>query len=111
MNLKAGSALYVRIDYKVKGKTESEQDIMDSMAYLQSLTQERNFLVGIFGDMEQMQEHAEHEISDTDGIAMALFEAESLEEAKEISNKDPLIERGFYRCQVQKWNIMISSKG
>ena len=111
MDLKAGSVLYVRIDYKAGEREAAEQDALDSMAYLQSLAQERYLLVGLFGDFENMEACADCEMSDTAGVAMAIFEAKDLEEAKEISNKDPLIQRGFYRCEVQKWNLMITSNG
>ena len=101
MNLKEGSVLYVRIDYKAGEKSETEQDAMDSMNYLQNIAKERYLVAGLFGDME------------TEKIdrAMILFEAKDLEEAKKIANNDPIIERGFYRCQLYKWNVMLLSEG
>lgn len=101
MNLKEGTALYARIDYKVEDKNETEQDGMDSVEYLQRIAAERTLIAGIFGDME---------IGNIDG-AMILFEANDLEEAKKIAQGDPIIERGFYRCEVYKWNLMLSSDG
>ncbi|GLC78337.1 hypothetical protein LBYZC6_04510 [Lacrimispora brassicae] len=70
------------------------------MEYLQSIAQERYFLAGIFGNME---------MKDMNG-AMILFEAKDFEEAQRIANNDPLIERGFYRCEVYQWNLMFLSE-
>ena len=100
MNLKEGSMLYVRIDYKAGEKDETEQDAMDSMDYLQNIAKERYLVAGLFGDME---------IEKIDG-AMILFEAKDLEEAQKIANNDPIIVRGFYKCQLYKWNVMFLSK-
>lgn len=101
MDLKEGSILYVRIDYKTGEKEATDQDAQDSMEYLQSIGRERYLLAGVFGDMEL------GEI----GGAMILFEAKDLEEANNIANNDPIIKRGFYRYELHKWNLMISSEG
>lgn len=100
MKLKEGSTIYVRIDYKIGDKHETEKDAQDCMDYLQSLAKERYLIAGMLGDMERMQ---------IDG-AMLLFEAKDLEEAKEIANNDPIIERGFYRCEVYQWNVVLLSE-
>lgn len=100
MNLKEGSILYVRIDYKTGDKEETQQDALDSMEYLQRIAQERYLLAGIFGNME---------MENMDG-AMILFEAKDFEEAQRIANNDPLIKKGFYRCGVHQWNLMILSE-
>ena len=100
MKLKEGSVLFVRIDYAVEGKEVAHQDIMDSMAYLQGLAAQRYLLAGVLGDMET---------NAIDG-GMALYEAKDLEEAKKLAREDPLISRGFYRAEVQKWNLMILSQ-
>ncbi len=41
MTLAEGSVLYVRIDSKAGTMQESEQDAMDSMAYLEKIARER----------------------------------------------------------------------
>ncbi|MDH6364149.1 uncharacterized protein YciI [Enterococcus sp. PF1-24] len=99
MKLKEGSTLYIRIDYKIEDKQETEQDGQDCMAYLQSIAKERYLMAGLLGNME-----TEH----IDG-AMLLFEAKDLAEAQEIANNDPIIQRGFYRCEVKQLNIMLVS--
>jgi len=100
MKLQEGSILYARIDYRIEGKEADYQDIHDSMAYLQDIAKERYFLAGVFGDIKA---------GNIDG-AMALYEAKSLEEAQKIAQDDPLIARGFYRCEIFKWNLMILSE-
>lgn len=99
MKLKEGSVLYVRIDYKIGEQVESEQDAMDCMEYLEKIAKERYLVAGVFGDMEKEEMNG----------AMMLFEASSLEEAKEITEKDPIIERGFYRYELYHWNVMLVS--
>jgi uncharacterized protein YciI len=73
---------------------------MDSMEYLQKIAAERYLAAGVFGNME---------LGTMDG-AMVLFEAKNLAEAQKIANDDPIIQRGYYRCDVYQWNVMLLSK-
>ena len=57
-------------------------------------------MAGVFGDMD----------IGIIGGAMVLFEAKDLEEAEKIANSDLIIERGFYRYEIYKWNLMVLSK-
>ena len=100
MNLKEGSVLYARIDYKIGDRQETEQDAMDSMEYLQKIAAERYLAAGVFGNMA---------LGTMDG-ALVLFEAKDLAEAQNIANDDPIIQRGYYRCDVYQWNVMLLSK-
>ena len=100
MNLKEGSVLYARIDYKIGDRQETEQGAMDSMEYLQKIAAERYLAAGVFGNMD---------LGTMDG-AMVLFEAKDLAEAQKIANDDPIIQRGYYRCDVYQWNVMLLSK-
>ena len=101
MSLKEGSVLFARIDYKIGDSQETEQDAIDSMEDLQKIARERYLAAGVFGNME---------LGTMDG-AMVLFEAKDLEEAQKIANDDPIIQRGYYRCDVYQWNVMLLSKG
>ena len=101
MSLKEGSVLFARIDYKIGDSQETEQDAIDSMEYLQKIARERYLAAGVFGNME---------LGTMDG-AMVLFEAKDLAEAQKIANDDPIIQRGYYRCDVYQWNVMLLSKG
>ena len=100
MNLKEGSVLYVRTDCRASIEEVTEEVAMASMVYLQTLAKERFLVAGCFGNME---------LCDVDG-AMVLFEAEDMEEAKRLSDKDPVIQGGFYRYEIQKWNIMLATQ-
>ena len=100
MSLKEGSVLFARIDYKIGDSQETEQDAIDSMEYLQKIARERYLAAGVFGNME---------LGTMDG-AMVLFEAKNLAEAQKIANDDPIIQRGYYRCDVYQWNVMLLSK-
>ncbi len=91
------SVLYIRTDYKLDDRVVSEEAAMASMNYLQQTANERYLLAGVFGDMET---------EEVDG-AMILFEAKDLEEAKQISDEDPIIKSGFYRYELQRWNLMV----
>ena len=101
MSLKEGSVLFARIDYKIGDSQETEQDAIDTMEYLQKIARERYLAAGVFGNME---------LGTMDG-AMVLFEAKDLEEAQKIANDDPIIQRGYYRCDVYQWNVMLLSEG
>jgi len=94
MQLKRGSKLYVRIDYKIWGKDMSHQDFQDHLNYLKNIARERYFIGGGF--------------SNTDG-GMCLFEAENFEDAQNINKNDPIIERGLYRYELLEWNLVILS--
>ena len=95
MYFKKGSILYVRIDYKVGEKEMTQQDFQDHLTYVTNSAKERYLLGGGFGNI--------------DG-GMILFEAENLEEAQRIANSDPIIERGIYRCDVYKWELVVLSE-
>ena len=97
MQVNENTKLYVRTDYKLDEKEVSETEAMASMAYLQQLASERYLLAGVFGDMETEK---------VDG-AMILFAANDLEEAKRISDEDPIIKGGFYRYELKRWNLMV----
>ncbi|MBO1305195.1 hypothetical protein JZO70_03410 [Enterococcus sp. 669A] len=91
------SVLYVRTDYKLDDRVVSEAEAMASMDYLQQTANERYLLAGVFGDMETEEVDR----------AMILFEAKDLEEAKQISDEDPIIKGGYYRYELKRWNLMV----
>ncbi|MGM0213743.1 YciI family protein [Enterococcus sp. AZ109] len=91
------STLYVRTDYKLDDREVSEEVAMASMAYLQQMAKERYLLAGVFGNLEA---------EEVDG-AMLLFAANDLEEAERISDEDPIIKDGYYRYELQRWNLVV----
>ena len=73
MTLAEGSVLYVRIDSKAGTMQESEQDAMDSMAYLEKIARERYLVAGVFGDMEtEAIDGAELRTFLLDGVSAAM---------------------------------------
>ncbi len=95
MVIKKGSLLYVRIDYKIEEKELTQQDFQDHLDYVINTAKERYLLGGGF--------------SNTDG-GMIIFEAKNLDEAKEIANNDPIIQRGIYACDVFSWRLEVLSE-
>jgi len=76
--MKKGDKLFVRTDYKVQGAKVGAGDFNDHIEYLKGIAAERYFIGGGFVNR--------------DG-GMIVFEAKDLAEAKEISDKDPIINK------------------
>lgn len=93
-----GSMLFVRTDYKNGEKEVSEQVAMESAQYLKRLSKERYLTAGVFGDMST---------EEIDG-AMVIFEAESLAEAKAISDADPVFQDDLYRYELKQWHVVVT---
>ena len=87
--------LYVRTDYKIDGKLTSKSDFDDHIKYLNSVAKERFFMGGGFNDR-------------TGG--MIVFEASDIDEARKISDNDPVINRGLYRYELVEWEMVLLSK-
>ena len=94
MCLEIGSQLFVRVDYAVEGTKMNDQDLQDHLNYVRIVANERSFAGGGF-----------HNVNG----GMCLFEAENMEEAKKITSKDPIIEKGFYRCELFNWEVFVLS--
>lgn len=95
MNIKNGSVLYARIDKKIGEKELTPQDFQDHLNYVKNIAKERYLLGGGFSNL--------------DG-GMILFEAKSLEEAQKIAQNDPIMERGFYECEIFVWKLEVLSE-
>ena len=94
MQLKKDTKLYVQIDYPVEGKEFDPQVYDKAVAYANAMANERYCEIGVF--------------TNTHG-AMALFEAESLEEAHALAQNSPLVKHGLYRYELFEWQLMIAS--
>lgn len=92
--MKKGDKLFVRIDSKIKENRSGSDYFNDHIKYLSKVASERYFIGGGF--------------SNADG-GMIIFQAESLEEAHFIADKDPLIENNLYRYELFEWNLVILS--
>lgn len=62
----------------------------EHLTYVRSVARERLLLGGGFSNAAG---------------GMILFEAVDLDEAQEIVRSDPIIERGFYRCDLFVWEL------
>ena len=94
MDFKNGHKLYVRVDSKIGEKDLTDQDYQDHLACVENIARERYLLGGGF--------------SNVDG-GMLLFEAENLEDAQRIASGDPIMSKGYYKCDVFEWILKILS--
>lgn len=92
--MQKGDKLFVRIDYKNDAAKVSSKDFQDHLDYLKGVAAERYFIGGGFNNASG---------------GMLLFKAKSLEEAKMIAEKDPIIKRRFFRAEVYEWELLILS--
>lgn len=95
MHFTKGKKLFVRIDYKAGDNDITHQDFQAHLDYVENTAGERYLLGGGF--------------SNIDG-GMILFEAENFEEAVSIAHRDPIIERGLYRCDIYEWELVVLSE-
>ena len=92
--MKKGSRLYVRIDSRDKRISATNQDFEDHMSFVNNLANERYFVGGAFSGVD---------------AGMVLMEAKSIEDARKIFQKDPIIERGLYKFELYEWELMVLS--
>lgn len=93
--MKKGDKLFVRFDRRIENQKFGESDFNDHIKYLENIAKDRYFVGGGF----------ENSIG-----GMILFEADSLEEAKCISDNDPLIKRQLYSYDIYEWRLVIVSE-
>jgi YCII-related domain. len=93
MKAKRGSRLFVRVDLRSGSDKMTEQDFNDHLAYVESVAAQRYLLGGHF--------------TNKDG-GMLLFEAKTRKEAEEIAHNDPLIQKGFYSCNLYAWKLVVT---
>ena len=93
--MKKGDKLFVRIDFKNSDLDLSTEDFEEHVKNLSRIAAERYFVGGGFNNSKG---------------GMILFEAKDIEEAKCISEKDPIIEKRFYRFELYEWELFILSE-
>lgn len=93
--MKKGDKLFVRFDYKAGEKEVGKKDFNDHIKYLSLVASERYFVGGGFSDIPG---------------GMIMFKAKDISEAREVANKDPLVQRNFYKYKLYEWDIAIVSK-
>ena len=92
--MKKGDKLFVRIDYKNSNLNFTSKDFEEHVQYLKTIASERYFIGGGFNN--------------TRG-GMVIFESIDMSESKRITEKDPLIQKGFYRFELYEWELFILS--
>lgn len=92
--MKKGDKLFVRIDYKNSNSNFKSKDFEEHVQYLKTIASERYLIGGGFNN--------------TKG-GMVIFEAKDINEAKKITEKDPLIQKDFYRFELYEWELFILS--
>ncbi len=95
MKMDKGDKLFVRIDYRNNDKNFEDEDFKKHLDYLRGVASERYFIGGGF----------EHEKG-----GMIIFEAKDMDEAKEIAENDPIINRGLFTCKIYEWNLLLLSE-
>jgi uncharacterized protein YciI len=86
-------AWYVKIEKGIVEKSVFDRYIDAHKNYVRKLIEKgHNAKTGYWGEF---------------GGGMLLFEADSLEEAKEIVNRDPLIQNGCVSYELHEWVIVV----
>lgn len=93
--MKKGDKFFVRIDHKIEGTEVKKEDFEDHLAYLKKAAEERYFLGGGFENRPG---------------GMIVFGAIDIEEAKLISEGDPLIKKGLYTYELLEWELALVSE-
>lgn len=92
--MKKGDKLFVRIDHRITGNEFGPNDFEDHVNYLQVVAAERFFVGGGF-------------VNDVGG--MIVFKAKDLDEATELADNDPLIQKNLYTYDLHEWDLVIVS--
>lgn len=92
--MKKGDRLFVRIDHSLEGKEFGPSDFDDHVAYLMKVSKERFFMGGGY-------------VGAVGG--MIVFAAEDMNEAKQVADCDPLMQRGLYTYELREWELAIVS--
>lgn len=92
--MKKGDLLYIRNDEKIQDTLVREIDYKDHIDYLTKVSEERFFVGGGY-------------LNNPGG--MIIFAAKDIEDAKDMCDRDPLIERNLYRYTLMIWEVVIKS--
>lgn len=92
--MKKGDRLFVRIDHRIAHNEFGPTDFNDHVEYLQNVATKRFFIGGGFANKVG---------------GMIIYKARDLEEAKEIAENDPLIQRNLYTYELVEWDLVILS--
>lgn len=94
--MKAGMTLYIRNDRRISDDKIEAHVFEDHLKYLFELSKTRTVVGGGY-------------VNEPGG--MVLFEASDLNEAHEITKKDPIIHTGYFDYDLKEWELVIVSRG
>lgn len=92
--MKAGDILFVRITQRVESNDIGPTDFEEHFKYLTQLMSERTLIAGGFNNVAG---------------GMVVYSAKNFDEAKQISDNDPLIKRNLYTYELREWELAIVS--
>lgn len=87
--------LFVRLDHKVQDTHVSQEDYDAHIEYLSILSNSHYLKGGGFPN---------------EAGGMIIFDSKDLEEARSISDHDPIIKKGYFRYELKEWQIMLDSE-
>ncbi|MBI9015327.1 MAG: hypothetical protein JEZ08_24045 [Clostridiales bacterium] len=94
--MKPGMTLYIRNDRRISNDEIEAHVFDDHLKYLFELSKTRTVVGGGY-------------VNEPGG--MVVFEASDLNEAREITKKDPIIHAGYFDYDLKEWELVIVSKG
>ncbi|GEM_PF-1285624 len=93
--MKPGMTLYVRTDLKKNDKKVPDEIFEAHLKYLYDYSKNHSLVGGGYIDRPG---------------GMVIFEAESLEQAHQLTQEDPIILNGYYSYELKPWELVIVSK-
>lgn len=85
---------FVRMDQKIGAEALTEKEFEDHLRFMERSAKERTMMAGGF-------------VGDPGG--MVVFEAKTLQEAKEWARRDPLFATGKYAFQMYEWKVVFNT--
>ncbi|MFZ2955576.1 MAG: YciI family protein [Candidatus Ozemobacteraceae bacterium] len=92
--MKPGDTFFIRIDKKVGDKVVDKTTLAEHIEYIKKLAAETELYAGGFAGLPG---------------GMVIFKARDMIEANSLCNNDPVIGGGFYACELQQWELLITS--
>ncbi|MFZ2957817.1 MAG: hypothetical protein WA705_13100 [Candidatus Ozemobacteraceae bacterium] len=92
--MKPGDTYFVRIDRKVGEKVVDKTTLAEHLEYIKKQASETELYGGGFTGLPG---------------GMIIFKARDMADASLLCNSDPIIVGGFYACELQQWELLITS--
>lgn len=89
------SKLFMRLDIKIQDMAVPQEDFQAHIEYLTLMANSHYLKGGGF-------------VNEPGG--MIIFESRDIEEARSISDRDPIIKKGYYRYELKEWQIALDSE-